>query len=131
MKISEKVQKIRKKFCIWIGCGKFTLLRREYFPLAVNLSANSPNKSHITRIGIFELYFRQNDEKIRWKCCGEYLSSLWNPLTSWLLNGVLKRGFPDIFLTTSFGVCNFANTEPMRVIFLNNIWEFDVDLRNG
>ena len=47
-----KFREYRKKFrkrvcvsdnCIWIGCGKLSLLRREYFSSAVNVLINSLN----------------------------------------------------------------------------------------
>ena len=36
------------------------------------------------------------------------------PLPCWLLNGGLKRGFLDIYITTWFTFCNFGNTSAMR-----------------
>ena len=39
------------------------------------------------------------------------------PLPCYLLKGPLKRDFLDIYVTMSFGVCNFKNASPMRVIF--------------
>ena len=35
--------------CIWIGCVKLSVLRREYLPSAVNVLTNSPNFLHITK----------------------------------------------------------------------------------
>ena len=44
----EKVFCFRDK-CIWFGCIKFTLLRREYLPLAINLLTNSLKIFHGTK----------------------------------------------------------------------------------
>ena len=50
--------------CIWIGWGKFSLLSREYLPSAVNVSANSPKISDITKRDIFQLNSTICDEGI-------------------------------------------------------------------
>ena len=43
------------------------------------------------------------------ECLGKFTMSLWK--------GLLKRDFSDVHLITFFGVCNFGNTSPIRVIF--------------
>ena len=53
-------------YCIWIDCCIFSLLQREYLSSAVNMVANSPKISDITKGDIFEFYFSESEEKI-WK----------------------------------------------------------------
>ena len=48
--------------CIWIGCVKFSLLRREYLPLSVNVLRNSPKILHITKRDVFWLNFIHIDQ---------------------------------------------------------------------
>ena len=48
-----------------------------------------------------------------------------------LSRGPLKREFLDIYLSKSFGVGNFGNTEAMRVIFLWKCSKFNGDLENA
>ena len=50
--------------CIWIGCRKFSLLRRKYLSSVVNVLTNSPKISHITNRDIFQLNFNHCDQKI-------------------------------------------------------------------
>ena len=53
--------------CIGIGCGKFSLLQREYLPSAVIVLTNSPTTLDITKRDIFGLNFSQSDEKTLYK----------------------------------------------------------------
>ena len=48
-----------------------------------------------------------------------------------LSRGPLKREFLDIYLSKSFGVGNFGNTEAMRVIFFWKCSKFNGDLENA
>ena len=49
---------------IWIGCGKFSLIPREYLPSAVNVLTDRPKISHITKRNIFHQKIPQSDRKI-------------------------------------------------------------------
>ena len=117
--------------CIWIDCGKFSQLRIEYLLSIVNILINIPYLPNITVGCIFQLYFHETDEKILWKGCRIDCSSVWDPLACWLLNNVLKRGFQDIFLLTSFTIHNFGNTLALRFLFFLKCWKIEVDFRNG
>ena len=48
-----------------------------------------------------------------------------------LSRGPLKREFLDIYLSKSFGVGNFENTEAMRVIFFSKFSKFNADYENS
>ena len=47
--------------CIWIGCVKLSLLRRQYLTLSVNLLTNSYKVLHIIKRDFFRLKSVQND----------------------------------------------------------------------
>ena len=81
--------------CISIGCVKFSLLRREYLSWTVNVLINKPKLSDIPKRDNFRLNFSHSDETVWWKCCRADFSSVWDSLTCWLSQGVLKRGFLD------------------------------------
>ena len=49
---------------IWIGSGKFSVLRTEYLSPAVNVLTKCPWISPITRRDTFEVRFTHNDEEI-------------------------------------------------------------------
>ena len=54
------------------------------------------------------------------------------PFNMLFWKGPLKGAFPDIYLITFFGLHNFANTSPMRVIlFFCKSSKFNVDFRNA
>ena len=60
MQKKKKKKKIDTAFCfsdncIWIGCIKLTLLRREYLWLVVNVLTNSAKILHIPKGGFFQL----------------------------------------------------------------------------
>ena len=75
--------------CIWIGCRKFSQLRREYFiSSAANVLTNSLDILDITKESIFELYVPQLMRT------GD--SGVWDALACLLSNRVLKRNFLDI-----------------------------------
>ena len=62
--MQRKIQK--KAFCfwdksIWIGCIKFSLLRREYFWSAINVLTNSDKVLQITKTDIFQLIYLETD----------------------------------------------------------------------
>ena len=49
---------------IWIGNGKFCLLLREYWQLAVNVLTSSPKISDLNKNNFFSLNLAENDEKV-------------------------------------------------------------------
>ena len=101
--------------CIWIGCVKLPLLKREYFwlPLSVlgkcleilhitnrDLASQLPSKWSINMVKVLSFKFQQISA--RFPCC--------------FPKDPLKRDFLDIDVTMFFGVRNFGNTSAMRVI---------------
>ena len=72
-----------------------------------------------------------SDRKKMIKCCRADFSSVSDFLARWLSNDVLRQGFLNIFLTTSFAVRNSRNTSVVRVIFFfSKSSKFDVNFRN-
>ena len=71
-------------------------------------------------------YFRtlcpKSDEIIWENCSHEHFLSVWDPLTCWLLNNVLKRRFLESGLTKSLTLCNFSNTIAMTFFFCLKIF---------
>ena len=65
----------------------------------------------------FQLNYVHSDHEIRQRCDHPGINSVWARLPYCFWKGPLKRDFPDIYLITFFGVCNFQNTLPMRAIF--------------
>ena len=59
---SKKVFSFWNK-CIWNGCGKFSLLWREYLSSIVNVLTNSPKISDLTKREVSQLALSQNDEQ--------------------------------------------------------------------
>ena len=53
--------------------------------------------------------------------CGKSWNSISARLPCYLLKGLLKRDFLDIYLTTFFGIRYFENTSAMRIIFFLKI----------
>ena len=70
IQISHIQRKIREKkncfweICIWIGCTKLPLLRREYLCLALNVFTNSLQILNISKTDFFQLNCLLNDQKI-------------------------------------------------------------------
>ena len=91
--------------CIWIGCCKFSLLRREYLSLAVNVLTECPMISHITKRDIFQVIFAH---LIKVLSC-RFRKCLVPFKMCWLSEGVLKACFLGIGLTKFFAVCIFGN----------------------
>ena len=82
--------------CIWISCGNFSLLQREYLSSGINVVKNGIAISNITKKDLFELKFSKSDEQIWLNYCRGDLGSVWDPLTFWLFKSVLKRDIIDI-----------------------------------
>ena len=65
--MKEKIGKTFSCFgdnCICIGCIKFSLLRREYLSLAVNVSKNSLEVFHITKSDFSKFNLLYSDPSI-------------------------------------------------------------------
>ena len=60
-KIERKVFPLRDN-CIWVGCLKLSLLRREYLWPALNPLKNSPEILSIIKRDLFELNFLPSDQ---------------------------------------------------------------------
>ena len=70
-KISSRFQNCQKKFkknfffwdnCIWIGCLKLSLLRRENLSWAVNMLTNIDKTLHITKRDFLQLNYLQSEQ---------------------------------------------------------------------
>ena len=103
----------KKNFHFWNkgvwSCGqKICVLRREYLSSGVNVLTNSLKISDMTKAVIFQL----NLSRILWKIgkwwYRAYFSSVSNPLTRWLPNGVMKLDLLDALVKISFGSNNFG-----------------------
>ena len=91
--------------------------------LAVNMLRNTPTIEHITKGDNLQIRFSQSDEKIWWKCSHADFTTVWDPLTCWLSNGVLKRCFLEIALTKSLTVCNFWNEVAMTIMVFFKVFK--------
>ena len=130
LKILCKFQQRKKNgessFCflgnrIWSDCGKCSVLLKDFLSSAVNMLGNCPTISDITKRNMFQLYLPKSDEEIWSKCCRDDFMSVWDFLACWLSNDALKPGFLDIFLSASFRVHSFKNTEAIRVTFFSKM----------
>ena len=65
---------------------------------------------HVDCQGVFQ-------NGILWKCSHADFTRLWDPLTSWLSKGILKRLFLERNLNKSLTVFNFQNKVAMTTIF--------------
>ena len=70
--------------CFWIGCGKFSLIPREYLSWGVNVWTESPKIFDLTNRDFFETNFSQSNGKIWNNCCSASFSSVWDTLICWL-----------------------------------------------
>ena len=66
-KFHKRIEKWEKICCswerrIWSGCFKFSLLRREYLSLGVNVLRNSLKILHVTKRDFFQLNYLQSDQ---------------------------------------------------------------------
>ena len=62
--------------------------------------------------------------------CRSHFNSLSTGLPCYLLKCPLKRAFLYIYLTTFFGVRQFKNTSPMRVIFFLKMFKIESTFQN-
>ena len=51
-----------RDICIWVGCGKLPLLRREYFWPAFKVLKKGPENFFITKRNFFELNCLHSDQ---------------------------------------------------------------------
>ena len=107
-------KKLENIFCFWDdytpkGCYKMFLLRTEYLLSAMNGLRNS-SKIWISLRETFSTWIAFTG-----------INKYGIPLPFYLLKGLLKRDFLDIYLTTSCGVRKFKNTSAMRIILLLKI----------
>ena len=116
--------------CIWFGCVKFSLLRREYLSPAVNVLKNSLKILCITKRNFFEINCLHFDQWICWRGCGSDLNSVRTRLPCCFWKVLQKQDFLDIHLTTVFGVHNSENTSAMRVIFIWKSSKFYLHFQN-
>ena len=122
--------------CIWIGCVKLPLLRREYLSSAVNVLTNNLQIFHVTKRDSFQLNYLHSDQWIWESCCHWDSNRVLARLPRCLSRSPLKRDFLGIYLTTSLGVSYFRDTSAMRVIFffekvqnLMQIWKMHKTVR--
>ena len=139
--MQRKIEKIF--FCFWDNCIWFcrvnpSLLRREYFWLAVNVFPNTPKILHIPQRGFFQLNCLHSDQYIRSRWCHSDFNSVWSHLPCCFWKGPLKLYFLDTYLTTIFGFRSFTNTWAMRVVFflkmfkiLSRFWKWKKKLRKS
>ena len=126
---------MRKSFCfwdkcIWIGCIKLCILRREYLSLAVNVLKDSLRIFLVTRRHPFQLNYLHSDQWIWQSSCRWDGISILPDLLCCLSKRPLKRDFLDIYLTTYFGVRNFGNASAMKVSIFWKYSKFNLDLKN-
>ena len=117
--------------CIWNGSGNFWLLQTKYFSSTVNVVTSTAKIFHILYRDIFNSKSSRVLKNLGQKCSHSDFTSIWDPLTCSLSEGVLKRGSWDNCFTTSFAVSNFRNTSAMIVIFFGKCLKFNVGFRRG
>ena len=81
--------------CIWIGCIKLSLFRREYLSSGVNLLTNSLKIFHSTKRDFFQLNYVHSDQWIWERCRRPDCNSVCAHLPCCFGNGPLKRAFSD------------------------------------
>ena len=96
--------------CIWIGCVKLFLLGTKYLSSAVNVWINSLKILDISKRDVLQLNYHHSDQKISLRRCRWDWNSVSAHLACSRSRGPLKRGFLDIYLTTSLRVRKFGNT---------------------
>ena len=125
-----------KMFCfwekgIWIVCFQLCLLIREYLSSAVNALRKSLKNFDVSKGNFFQLNYLHSDHSIWSRCWREDWISVSAHLPCGLSREHLKRDLLDIYLSTSFSVGNFRNSEAMRVIFLRKSSKFNTVLKNA
>ena len=102
---------------IWVCCGKFSLLLREYLPSDVRVLTNSLNISDLTKSKFFQLNLSKINRAVVQKWWLADFGSVWEPLTRWLRKGCLKKDFLNIKVAFFFGDNTFQNTQAMKLMF--------------
>ena len=95
---------------LWIAWEFFFLLLQQYFSSAINVLTNSPKISDATERDVCSRNIPDKNEAISQKSCSAYFSSVWDPLTRWVLKGILKSSVWEIKVTRSFRVNNFGDS---------------------
>ena len=98
--------------CIWIGCLKLSLLRREYLSSAANMVTNIPPSQLPSQWSINVA----KGVRLRFQQCLV-------PLPCSFSKCALKREFWDIYFTTYFRVRNFGKASALRVMFLSKMFK--------
>ena len=101
---------------IWSCCGKLCIFRQEYLSSGVNVLANSLQIYDHSKAVFFQLTLPGTHGEKGWKWCLPTFSGVWNPLTRWLPNGLLKQDLLDVLVATSFRNNNFGNKEVRTLI---------------
>ena len=96
-----------KVFCFWnnwtwIGCVKYSLLRRQFLSTALNVLTNSLKIYHITKRDFLQSNIPPIDQLIWYRCCRSDLNRADTRLPCSFWKGNLKRDFLHIYLTTFF-----------------------------
>ena len=103
--------------CIWIGCVKLSLIRKEYLSSLVNVLINSPKIFCITKRDFSQLNLTHSDQLVWWRSHHTDINGVWNQLPCYLLKVLVKSAILDIYLNTFFAVRNFGNIWALVVIF--------------
>ena len=115
--------------CVWIGCVKLSLLRREYWSSAVNVLRNSLKIFHITKRDFFQLSCLHSDHKNMIKVLSLRLKVL-EPVYNVAFWRVVWNGdVLDIYLTTFSRVLNLGNTSAIMVIFFPKCLKLNIDFK--
>ena len=102
--------------CIWIGCIKLSLWRREYLSMALNVLTNSVKIFRITNRDFLQLNCLPIYQSIWYRCCRSDLNNVRTSLPCFFLKKNLKRDLLDIDLPTFFGGRRLRNKSALRFI---------------
>ena len=83
-----------------------------------------------TKRDIYKLKFSQSDGKIRYYCRPDF-TIVFDTLICWLSSSVLKYDSLEIYVNTSFAVCNFRNTKLWGPTFFSKCSKLNGDFRNA
>ena len=109
LKYPQKFFRFEDK-CIGIGFCKFSVLWRKHILPADNGLTYSFKISDLTKKNLFELYLCQHNKIGRKSSTFLEFSSVWDPLTCWLLKLVLEKDLLCIQVSTFFAVNKIRNS---------------------
>ena len=92
---------------------------------------NSPKISDLTKRDVFQLNLPEINRKLAWKCCPAGFSSAWDPLTLWLLKGVLKQELSGIQVTHTSESINSEIFKLWMWSFFPKCPKFYLDFKNA